>query len=98
MAAWVTNNQFEMTLPKVLLEVSNSLHALEAVEAWHWMLLVRSLAVSWIAQEKKALCWQTNPRACRICPLSDYQTQSQRQGGNFFCDWLYHQMEDGELE
>ncbi len=43
---WLSHNQFEMTLPKVLLEVSNSLHALEAVKHGIGMLLVRSLAVS----------------------------------------------------
>ncbi|MEZ8696084.1 LysR substrate-binding domain-containing protein [Vibrio lentus] len=94
---WLSHNQFEMTLPKVLLEVSNSLHALEAVKHGIGVLLVRSLAVSELL-EKNDLVLATE--SSMPAESAHYLITKHRRSAkvNFFCDWLYHHMEDGELE
>ncbi|MPW36295.1 LysR substrate-binding domain-containing protein [Vibrio sp. B1Z05] len=94
---WLSHNQFEMTMPKVLLEVSNSLHALEAVKHGIGMLLVRSLVVSQLLDKGELVlaCDSSMP-----AESAHYLITKNRRNAkvNFFCDWLYHQMQEGEAE
>ncbi|WP_257254316.1 LysR substrate-binding domain-containing protein, partial [Endozoicomonas sp. SESOKO3] len=50
---WLSHNELEITLPRVQLEISNSLHALEAVKRGIGVMLVRSLAASELLNNNK---------------------------------------------
>ena len=92
---WLSHNQFDVTLPKVQLEISNSLHALEAVKQGIGVLLVRSLAVSELLKNGDLVLAVD---ASMPAESSHYLiTKNNRSAKvNFFCDWLHHQTEDGE--
>lgn len=92
---WLSHNQFDVTLPNVQLEISNSLHALEAVKQGIGVLLVRSLAVSELLKNGDLVLAVD---ALMPAESSHYLiTKNNRSAKvNFFCDWLHHQTEDGE--
>lgn len=94
---WLSHNQFEMSLPQVQLEISNSLHALEAVKQGVGVLLVRSLAVTELL--KKGVVVLASDALMPAESAHYLITKHSRSAKvNFFCDWLYHQIESAEPE
>lgn len=94
---WLSHNQFDVTLPKVQLEISNSLHALEAVKQGVGVLLVRSLAVS---EQLKNGDLVLAVGASMPAESGHYLITKHSRSAkvNFFCDWLHHQIEASERE
>ncbi|NRF29642.1 LysR substrate-binding domain-containing protein [Vibrio coralliilyticus] len=93
---WLSHNQFDAMLPKVQLEISNSLHALEAVKHGVGVLLVRSLAVSELLKSGELVLAVD---ASMPAESGHYLiTKNSRNAKvNFFCDWLHHQIKDDGL-
>lgn len=92
---WLSHNQFDITLPRVQLEISNSLHALEAAKQGVGALLVRSLAVSQQLKSKElVLAIDASMPAESGHYLITKPSRSAKV--NFFCDWLHHQIEMSE--
>ncbi|GMM87678.1 MULTISPECIES: LysR substrate-binding domain-containing protein [Vibrio] len=94
---WLSHNQFEMSLPQVQLEISNSLHALEAVKQGVGVLLVRSLAVTELLKKGEVVLASD---AFMPAESAHYLITKHSRSAkvNFFCDWLYHQIESAEPE
>lgn len=94
---WLSHNQFEMSLPQVQLEISNSLHALEAVKQGVGVLLVRSLAVAELLKKGEVVLASD---AFMPAESAHYLITKHSRSAkvNFFCDWLYHQIESTEPE
>ena len=94
---WLSHNQFEMSLPQVQLEISNSLHALEAVKHGIGVLLVRSLAVTELLKKGEVVLASD---AFMPAESAHYLITKHSRSAkvNFFCDWLYHQIESAEPE
>jgi LysR family glycine cleavage system transcriptional activator len=94
---WLSHNQFEMSLPQVQLEISNSLHALEAVKQGVGVLLVRSLAVTELLKKGEVVLASD---AFMPAESAHYLITKHSRSAkvNFFCDWLYHQIESAESE
>ena len=94
---WLSHNQFEMSLPQVQLEISNSLHALEAVKQGVGVLLVRSLAVTELLKKGEVVLASD---ALMPAESAHYLITKHSRSAkvNFFCDWLYHQVESAEPE
>lgn len=89
---WLSHNGFEVSLPKVQLEISNSLHALEAVKQNVGVLLVRSLAVQ--EQLDSGELVLAHPASMPAESGHYLITKNSRSAkANFFCDWLHHQIE-----
>lgn len=94
---WLSHNRFEMSLPQVQLEISNSLHALEAVKQGVGVLLVRSLAVTELLKKGEVVLASD---AFMPAESAHYLITKHSRSAkvNFFCDWLYHQIESAEPE
>ncbi|KDN26249.1 LysR family transcriptional regulator [Vibrio fortis] len=94
---WLSHNQFEMSLPQVQLEISNSLHALEAVKQGVGVLLVRSLAVTELLKKGEVVLASD---AFMPAESAHYLITKHSRSAkvSFFCDWLYHQIESAEPE
>lgn len=93
---WLSHSQFDVTLPKIQLEVSNSLHALEAARLGVGVLLVRSLAVSELLKNQElVLAVDASMPADSGHFLITKPIRSAKV--NFFCDWLHHQIDDGKI-
>jgi len=94
---WLSHNQFEMSLPQVQLEISNSLHALEAVKQGVGVLLVRSLVVTELLKKGEVVLASD---AFMPAESAHYLITKHSRSAkvNFFCDWLYHQIESAEPE
>ncbi|UUM32024.1 LysR substrate-binding domain-containing protein [Vibrio japonicus] len=94
---WLSHNQFDVTLPQVQLEISNSLHALEAVKQGVGVLLVRSLAVS---EQLKNGDLVLAVNASMPAESGHYLITKHSRSAkvNFFCDWLHHQIETSEQD
>ncbi|NOH98262.1 LysR substrate-binding domain-containing protein [Vibrio sp. 99-70-13A1] len=90
---WLSHNQLGISLPKVQLEISNSLQALEAVKHGIGMLLVRSLAVSEMLKSGELVLAleATMPSESGHYLVTKH---SRNAKVNFFCEWLNHQIED----
>ncbi|WP_428775676.1 LysR substrate-binding domain-containing protein [Vibrio sp.] len=92
---WLSHNQFDVSLPRVQLEISNSLHALEAAKRGVGVLLVRSLAVAEQIKNRELVLAIDAPMPAESAHY--LITKNSRSAKvNFFCDWLHHQIEDGE--
>ncbi|SHF97616.1 LysR substrate-binding domain-containing protein [Vibrio gazogenes] len=94
---WLSHNQFDAHLPQIQLEISSSLHALEAAKQGIGVLLVRSLAV---AEQLKNQDLVLAVEASMPSESGHYliTKHSRNAKVNFFCDWLHHQIEHGESE
>ncbi|WP_257292165.1 LysR substrate-binding domain-containing protein [Endozoicomonas sp. ONNA1] len=90
---WLSHNELEITLPRVQLEISNSLHALEAVKRGIGVMLVRSLAASELLNNNKIV-----PAHEATMPAESGHyliTKNSRNAKvNYFCDWLHHQIKN----
>ncbi|WP_422411588.1 MULTISPECIES: LysR substrate-binding domain-containing protein [unclassified Endozoicomonas] len=88
---WLSHNQIETTLPRVQLEISNSLHALEAVKHGVGVMLVRSLAASELLNKNEIVLAH---QASMPAESGHYMITNNNRNAkvNFFCDWLHHQI------
>ncbi|CAH0535493.1 Glycine cleavage system transcriptional activator [Vibrio stylophorae] len=94
---WLSHNQLSTELPQIQLEISNSLHALEAAKQGIGVLLVRSLAVSTLLKKKDlVLAVDASMPSDSGHYLVTKHCRSAKV--NFFCDWLYHQIELADAE
>lgn len=87
---WLSHNRYLPVLPKVLLEISNSLHGLEAVRQGIGLMLVRSLvAEEWLYEGKVVTALKGNMSS----DSSHYLiTRQQRPAKvSYFCDWMHQQ-------
>ncbi|CCN85981.1 LysR substrate-binding domain-containing protein [Vibrio nigripulchritudo] len=89
---WLSHNQFGVSVPNVQLEISNSLHALEAAKQGIGVLLVRSLAVTeQLNSRDLVLAVDASMPSESAHYLITKHSRSAKV--NFFCDWLHHQTE-----
>ena len=92
---WLAHNQRLPELPNIQLELSNSLHGLEAVKQGIGMMLVRSLVA-----ERDLLSGEvvTAIDGCMPSESGHYLITANKRDAkvNFFCDWLHKQTQGSQ--
>ncbi|MGF1877987.1 LysR substrate-binding domain-containing protein [Photobacterium frigidiphilum] len=87
---WLCHNQYPASLPNIQLEISNSLHGLEAVKHGVGVMLVRSLVAKQLLLDGKIVLALDGSMPSESGHF--LITSNQRSAKvNFFCDWLHHQ-------
>lgn len=87
---WLCHNQYPASLPNIQLEISNSLHGLEAVKHGVGVMLVRSLVAKQLLLDGKIVLALEGSMPSESGHF--LITSNQRSAKvNFFCDWLHHQ-------
>ncbi|WP_116474141.1 LysR substrate-binding domain-containing protein [Zobellella maritima] len=87
---WLSHNRYSPVLPDVLLEISNSLHGLEAVRQGIGIMLVRSLvAEEWLSEGKVVTALEGSMPS----ESSHFMITRQHRPAkvSYFCDWMHQQ-------
>lgn len=88
---WLNHNHFSLALPKIQLEITNSMQAIQAAKCGLGMLLIRSLAVKESLNHQQVVLahhayMPTESAHYLITPKNDNAKI------NFFCNWLHEQV------
>lgn len=88
---WFSYHQINSPFPNIQLEISNSLHAIEAVKQDIGLLLVRSLvAQKYLKNGEIVLATEKTMPAKSAHYIITHHKRSPKV--NFFCDWLHEQI------
>lgn len=89
---WLSHNGLSPVMPNIQLEISNSMHALDAAKHGIGLMLIRSLAARQaLASGEVVLALDGSMPSESSHYLITRNTRGAKE--NFFCEWLHHQIQ-----